>query len=519
MRDTRRELLTCLILIAVQASLHAQSPGSIPASAPPSSSTSDTHSVELERKLEAISSALAVTHQQLEQSQQEMEQLREELAQIKKLLAAPQSQSAESSSSGSPVDAAKATAAAIEALQEQQQTIEAQVKVHDQTKVESSSKYPLHVTGLLLFNSFVNRGSVDNIDLPEAALNNQNNTTGNGSAGATFRQTILGLQGYGPRIAGARTSADVDLDFFAGLAYSSYATSAGTVRMRTASINIDWTNDSIQAGLVVPLISPLSPTSYAMVAEPALAGAGNLWTWAPQLRYAHQIPLQSGRRVQLEFGLWDPPTAGYSTNELFRVPSPSEASKQPGYESRVSYGTFASEHRFQIGVSGYYSRQSYSGNQSVDSWAATTDWRVPLSNRFEVSGEGYRGRALGGLGGGVYKDVLFGIYASTGINAYRGLNAIGGWTQLKAHFTQSLEANASIGLDDGYARDFHEFVFPPTVTSTQLRARNKMVFGNVIFRPKTYLILSPEYRRIWTWPIYGTVNTADIFTLSAGYQF
>jgi hypothetical protein len=518
MRDIRRELLTYLVLIAVQTSLHAQSPGSIPVSAPPSS-TSDAHSVELEQKLEAISSALAVTHKQLEQSQQEMEQLREELAQIKKLLAATQSQSVESSSSGSPVDAAKTTAAAIEALQEQQQTIEAQVKVHDQTKVESSSKYPLHVTGLILFNSFVNRGSVDNIDLPEAALSNQNNTTGNGSAGATLRQTILGLQGYGPRIAGARTSADVDLDFFAGLAYGSYATSAGTVRMRTASINIDWTNDSIQAGLVVPLISPLSPTSYAMVAEPALAGAGNLWTWAPQLRYAHQIPLKSGRRLQLEFGLWDPPTAGYSTNQLFRLPSPSEASKQPGYESRVSYGTFTGEHPFQIGLSGYYSRQSYSGNQSVDSWAATTDWRVPIGTRFEVSGEGYRGKALGGLGGGVYKDVLSGIYVSTGLNAYRGLNAIGGWTQFKARFTRSLEANASIGLDDGYARDFHEFVFPPTVTSTQLRARNKMVFGNVIFRPKTYLILSPEYRRIWTWPIYGTVNTADIFTLSAGYQF
>ena len=110
--------------------------------------------------------------------------------------------------------------------------------MHDQTKVESSSKYPLRVTGLILFNSFINRGIVDNIDLPEAALSNQNNTTGNGSAGATLRQTILGLQGYGPRIAGARTSANVDLDFFAGLAYSSYATSAGTVRMRTASVNL-----------------------------------------------------------------------------------------------------------------------------------------------------------------------------------------------------------------------------------------------------------------------------------------
>lgn len=519
MRDIRCEFLTCLILIAVQASLYAQSPDPPPASASSSSSAPDAHALELERKLESISSALAETHQQLEQSQREMEQLREELAQIKRLLAATQSGSAESSSSSGATDAAKATAAAIEDLQERQQTTEAQVKVHDQTKLESTSKYPLRVTGLILFNSFVNRGIVDNIDLPEAALSNQNNTTGNGSAGATMRQTILGLQGYGPKIAGARTSANIDFDFFAGLAYSSYATSAGTVRMRTASVNLDWTNDSIQAGLVLPLISPLSPTSYAMVAEPALAGAGNLWTWAPQLKYAHQIPLQSGRRLQFEFGLWDPPTAGYSTNELFRVPSPSEASKQPGWESRVSYGTFSGEHPFQIGFGGYYSRQSYPLNQSVDSWAATTDWRVPLGSRFEVSGEGYRGRALGGLGGGVYKDVLFGIYTPTGLNAYRGLNAIGGWTQLKAHFNQSLEANASIGLDNGLAGDFHEFIFPPTVTATQLRARNKMVFGNLIFRPKTYLILSPEYRRIWTWPIYGTVNTADIFTLSAGYQF
>jgi hypothetical protein len=505
-------------LIAVQASLYAQSPGPPPVSAS-SSSSPDAHALELERKLESISSALAETHQQLEQSQHEMEQLREELAQIKRLLAATQSGSVESSSSGRTADTAKETAAAIENLQERQQTTEAQVKVHDQTKLESSSKYPLQVTGLILFNSFINRGIVDNIDLPEAALSNQNNTTGNGSAGATLRQTILGLQGYGPRIAGARTSADVNLDFFAGLAYSSYATSAGTVRMRTASINLDWTNDSVQVGLVLPLISPLSPTSYAMVAEPALAGAGNLWTWAPQLKYAHQIPLQSGRRLQFEFGLWDPPTAGYSTNELFRIPSPSEASKQPGWESRVSYGTFSGEHPLQIGFGGYYSRQSYPNNQSVDSWAATADWRVPLGSRFEVSGEGYRGRGLGGLGGGVYKDVLFGIYTATGLNAYRGLNAIGGWTQLKAHFNQSLEANASIGLDDGFAEDFHDFIFPPTVTATQLRARNKMVFGNVIFRPKTYLILSPEYRRIWTWPIYGTVNTADIFTLSAGYQF
>ena len=372
MIDIRCGLLTCLFLTAVQTPLHAQSTVSVP-SVPSSSPTPDPHSVELEQKVETISAALAATYQQLQQSQQEIEQLREELAQIKKQLALVQPVPAESSSTGNAIDAAKDAAAAIEALQEQQQTLEAQVKLHDQTKVESSSKYPLRVSGLILFNSFINRGTVDNTDLPEVALNNQANTTGNGSAGASFRQTILGLEGHGPRIAGARTSANVDLDFFDGLAYTSYGTSAGLVRLRTASINLDWANDSIQAGMVAPLISPLSPSSYATVAVPALGGAGNLWAWSPQLRYTHQIPLQSGRRLQLEFGLWDPPAAGYSTSEIVRSPSPGEASKQPGYESRVSYGTFAGEHPLQIGLSGYYSRQSYSGNESVDSWAGTTD--------------------------------------------------------------------------------------------------------------------------------------------------
>jgi TolA-binding protein len=328
MRDIRYAFLICLILMAVQTVLHAQPPDSarLPT---PSSPREDSQTTDLEKKLETISSALAITHQQLEQSQREMEQLREELVQIKKQLALSQPVPSDSISADA-INAAKAAAATIEDLQEQQQTAEAQIKLHDQTKVESSSKYPLRVTGLILFNSFVNRGIVDNVDLPEVALSNQNNTTTNGSAGATFRQTILGLQGYGPRIAGARTSADIDLDFFGGVAYSSYATSAGTVRMRTASINLDWAYDSIQLGMVAPLISPLSPTSYATIAEPGMAGAGNLWTWAPQLRFAHQIPLRAGQRFQFELGLWDPPTAGYSTNELFRVPSPGEASKQPG---------------------------------------------------------------------------------------------------------------------------------------------------------------------------------------------
>ena len=207
MRDIRCELLTCLILIAAQASLHAQSPGTAPVSA-----TSIFRCGRTFRRVGAeIGSDLIGSYRNSSATRS--------VATRDGTTARGTCADQETSCRGSTRSSAshqlsklcgcgEATAAAIEDLQEQQQTTEAQVKVHDQTKVESSSKYPLRVTGLVLFNSFVNRGSVDNIDLPEAALNNQSNTTGNGSAGATFRQTILGLQGYGPKIAGARTSAE-----------------------------------------------------------------------------------------------------------------------------------------------------------------------------------------------------------------------------------------------------------------------------------------------------------------------
>jgi uncharacterized coiled-coil protein SlyX len=520
-------MLVCLLLGPAAAAGHAQ--GSAP---PISPSASDQKTAQLEERIAAISSALAATQEQIEQSQRQMQQLQQQLLELRQQVAgagavfsvpSSASTSASSSTSPSPLSPATAPDSSATAIEERQQALEAAVKLHDQTKVESSSKYPVRLTGLILFNGFLNRGVADNTDLPAVAQRGTS-TSGNGSLGAGLRQTILGIEGDGPRIAGARTSANVNIDFFSNVAYTPYGTSAGVVRMRTASIDFDWANDSVQVGIVGPLISPIAPASFATVAEPSLAGAGNLWAWAPQLRYTHRFPLQQGNRLQFEFGLWDSPSAGYNANQLFRTSSPAELAQQPSYETRFSYAA-AGERGLQLGISGYYGRQAYPGYQgypgteNLDSWASTADWRLPLGHHFEISGEGYRGRSLGGLGGGVYKDVVTGTSPVTGASVLHGLNAIGGWTQFKTRFGSSLETNMSIGLDDGFAKDFHALVLSPTASATQLRARNKMVVGNLIFRPKTYIILSPEYRRIWTWPITGTATTLDVFTLSAGFQF
>ncbi len=130
-----------------------------------SSSIDDNGTGELEQKLQTISTALAATELQLEQSQRQIQHLQEELGQVRKQLDVSRSAITASSSVPDPTAAREA-----DDLRERVETLEAQVKLHDQTKVESNSKYPLRLTGLILFNSFINRGAVDNFDLPSIAV-------------------------------------------------------------------------------------------------------------------------------------------------------------------------------------------------------------------------------------------------------------------------------------------------------------------------------------------------------------
>ena len=95
----------------------------------------------------------------------------------------------------------------------------------------------------------------------------------------------------------------------------------------------------------------------------------------------------------------------------------------------------------------------------------------------------------------------------------------GGWSQLKFIPSSTFQLNAAYGLDDAFASNFDQFNFSPATEAAISSTRNSSVVANLIYRPKTYLILSPEYRRIKTWPYTGPANTANIFTITAGYEF
>ena len=250
---------------------------------------------------------------------------------------------------------------------------------------------------------------------------------------------MLGLDASGPHLWGAKSYGDLNVDFWSGASSANYA-SAGAVRLRTAHARLEWPNRSLGVALDRPLLSPWEPTSWVTVAEPALAWSGNLWTWSPQVEFR-----QSAIFNHFDFGvgLIDPPAPNSYTQGQSNLPSQpnlpsaSERSRQPGYDSRIGFSSSFNGRPINLGAGGYYSRQSYPYDHHVDAWAASADWDMVLHPALRFSGELYRGRAIGGLGGGAFKDYV----SSTAEHYLNGLNAAGGWGQAKVTFASTLEAN------------------------------------------------------------------------------
>jgi regulator of replication initiation timing len=472
----------------------------------PDQSTSSVGEVDFERHLDQLTSQLDNMRQQLQDSQREMDELRSELRSLREQLA-------EKSGSEKAAQDQAALSSSVERLREDTDILQAEVKQHEQVKVETASKYPVRITGTILFTSALNSGTPDNIDLPIVALP-KNPGSPQGSLSATPRQTILGFDASGPHLWSAKSSADLSIDFFGGIPYSDYTTAAGIVRLRTAHARLDWSDRALALAFDRPLISPLEPTSWLTVGEPAMAWAGNLWTWTPQLQFTEHEILPN-RKLTLGLALMDPAAPGPPQVNGLRTPDASESSKQPGYEARVGYDWSLHDRPVHLGAGGYYSRQTYSYDRHVDAWAGTADWSISLARPVGLSGEFYRGRAIGGLGGGAFKDyVTYDNYA-----ILRGLDDEGGWGQLKIVITPSLEANLAFGQDNAFASDLRNSDLATEQNEYANLARNQDALGNLIYRPRSYLLLSAEFRQIHSWPIAGHMNSNRVFGLAAGYSF
>jgi hypothetical protein len=404
----------------------------------------------------------------------------------------------------------------VAALEDSAQLLNSKVDDQYQTKISSGSKYRVRLSGIALVNVFSNRGNVDNQDFPTWA-NTRGPLDPKGSFGATLRQSELGFEVFGPQVFGAKTSGNIQVDFAGGFPEVPDGVNYGLLRLRIADIRLDWDRTALVAGQDNIFVSPLSPTSFASLATPALSYAGNLWGWIPQVRLQHRFDISDQQSLTVQGGIIDNLVGQQPPYTYFRDPQAGERTGQPAYGTRVAWTGSLFGQPITLGAAGYYGRQDWGLNRHVDGWAGLSDWQIPFGPRFEFSGEFYRGRAASGLGAAFDQGVVFNGNPSLSTTRLRALDSIGGWSQLKFKATPKLEFNGAYGLDSPFASEVRSFI-NPAYASSYLQ-RNQGALLNFVYRPKSDLLFSGEFRHLRTYYADDSNPRADQVNMTMGILF
>lgn len=507
-----------------------QDASSQPAAADAAALTSAVH--DLQQQVQELRSAVAEMRSEAAQYRQQTDELRHELELTRQAAASSATASgqtapaqtgpsatAENSSGAEAAPAQPKTSLAqrVESLEETTGLLNDKLNDQAQTRVESASKYRVRLSGLVLMNLFGNQGTTDNADLPSFAIpGNPAQPTSN--FGATIRQSEIGLEVFGPEIAGAKVSGNMTADFTGGFPNTWNGVDSGLFRMLKANVRMDWENTAVVVGQDSLFISPSSPTSFASIAIPTFNYAGNLWAWTPQVRIEHEIHFGDDEEVKFQGGILDNLTGGFPSNSFDRTPQAGENSGQPAYAARVgwTHGLFGSP--MTLGAAGYFSHQNWGFGRKVDGWAGMADWDIPLPARLAFSGELYSGRAIAGIGAGIGRSVLYSGNPALSTTVAYGLHSRGGWSQLKLKATPKLEFNAALGLDNPDGSDAQRFSGGTTYVGPTL-VRNMGSLGNLIYRPRSNVILSAEYRHLATSGFLGDRYEANQINMIMGILF
>jgi hypothetical protein len=221
--------------------------------------------------------------------------------------------------------------------------------------------------------------------------------------------------------------------------------------------------------------------------------------------------------IVLQGGILDPLTEEIPAFQG-RSPSSGEVTRAPAIAGRIAFADDCASHPFVIGIAGYRARQRYGSLPQIDSWTINADLKASVTRFLEVSGEAYKGQAVGGLGGGIWSSVIF-PEPSAPHTAVHALRSVGEWAQLKLKPISTFEINSAMGQDENYATDLRFFAFPFGVNGFPAFQKNQVQFVNFIYTPRTSLVFALEYRHLRTTFAGGQSASGDQVNLAAGVHF
>jgi hypothetical protein len=379
-------------------------------------------------------------------------------------------------------------------LDERVQVAEQRIADLSQEKVEASQRFPLSLSGMVLFNAFLNGKNAAGDEDPVVA----SSTSGPATNGATLAQTVLGLRYQSPNaLWGAAVSGSVFFDFYGGS-----GTSLDQIaRLRTADIRLDWANTSVMVGQDKPLIAPRDPFSLAQVGVSPFTAAGNLWLWSPQARVEERFKLGNDSGLRAQLGLYE--MGGIYAQNTGYPASNVGSSAGPALEGRFEFWHRFSEHtRIEL-APGFHTAQTTENGFSVPSRLVSFDWFANPWEKIEFTGTFYSGENIAGLG------TIGPGYVFLGPTLVRPVQSMGGWAQLAWLATPKLTFHLIAGQTNNQASDVAE----------GLIYKNQGYAANLVYRIAPNVLFSLEGMQLRTSYVGSGTRLNNHYDLGVAYLF
>lgn len=359
-----------------------------------------------------------------------------------------------------------------------------------QTRVQTPSRPPIQFTGMALFNAYWNGRFGGDQQFPATAQP----AAGRSNAGGTFRQSILGVRFDGPEIGrGGRVSGTLQADFFAGTSNSLNQ----LLRVRVASIQVDWKNYTVMAGQEKPLVALREPASLAQVGVSPLAAAGNLWRWLPQARIERRVSFTKSSGLHAAAAILQTNETAVAGEYAAAV-----APARPGLEGRLEFWHYLrSGRRIEI-APGFHASTTHAAGGRAPSRIYSLDWLLQPAKQVECTGALFEGKNASVLGA-----LRQGFMIVNG--RPRSVRSRGGWGQLAYRPWQRLSLNGFLGQQD----DRNSDLLPG-------RIGKNLAFGaNSMYKLAPKVLVSFEGASIRTNYLGAGLRIVNHYDLALAYQF
>jgi hypothetical protein len=424
--------------------------------------------------------------QRLDKLESENRALAEQVQQLKAQLAA--------SPPVAPTDATTTDATTSPTVDERLAIQESRAEEQAQTKVEASQKFPITLTGMVLFNTYLNSRFGGGSEYPTAAAL----TASPEAAGATMQQTVIGLAYHGPQtFLGGTVNGSLYMDFFASGSSAYFA----TIRLRTASINLAWKTRSVMVGIDKPIFNPREPSSLAQVGFSPLTGAGNLWLWLKQARVEQDIAFNANTGIRTVTGVVETHETSPYNNSSTQL---AVAAARPGIEGRYEfYHKFDDDRRIEI-ATGFHESTTHAGGFSIPSEVLSFDWLLKPARQVDLTGVFFTGQNVASLGTGTI-DEGYAVYHRRAL----AVTGRGGWSQFTVHTTRRLDLHLFSGLQ----------YYESAALDAGDALRNLEYGANLLYHLAPNVVLGPEISQFRTLYLADGVRVTNHYDLALGYLF